>query len=254
MNYKPLVSYIIPTYQAESFICNNLNLFSKYCMDSNLNSEIVIVNDGSTDGTNEIIKNYIGEKKDNLSIKYINLQKNKGKGSAIKKGVEVAEGEYIVFTDCDLPYSFKDIGNVVYSLMNNKADVVIASRMHKDSIYKIKSSNISYIYIRHTAGRVFNWLVKWLTRLNIDDTQAGLKGFNRGVAEIISEKVRVSGFSFDVDLLMCAKGQGKKIHTVPIEHNYNSEMSTVKFVEHTFKMSFDLLRIFLKRITGYYKK
>jgi hypothetical protein len=118
----------------------------------------------------------------------------------------------------------------------------------------MKSSNISYIYIRHTAGRVFNWLVNLFTQLNIEDTQAGLKGFDRDTAWLCFNKMNISGFSFDVDLLMCAKGQRKKICTIPVEHHYDSEMSTVKFMVHTFKMFFDLTRILFKHLAGYYKK
>lgn len=254
MKNKPLISFIIPVYQAESFIYNNLGLLSKYCADSNLNSEIIVVNDGSTDRTDEIIETYVRENKDKASIKYIHLQKNKGKGLAVKKGLEAAEGQYIIFTDCDLPYSFKNISDVIDNLINNKSNVVIACRMHKDSIYRIRSENLSYIYIRHTSGRVYNWLINFFTRLNIEDTQAGLKGFDRATAELIFRKMTVSGFSFDIDILTCAKENKKKISTIPIDFNYDSEMSTINFIKQTFIMTMGLFRVFFKRVTGYYTR
>ncbi|GAB4534030.1 MAG: hypothetical protein Fur0020_00300 [Thermodesulfovibrionia bacterium] len=142
----PLLSYIIPVYQAESFIYNNLDLLVGFCSDSNpIRSEIIVVNDGSTDKTHEIIEDYINKNKTSVPIRYINLSRNVGKGLAIKKAVESAHGKYLIFTDCDLPYSFKDIKEVGYNLVHNGANVVIASRMHHDSIYKIRSSNLSYI-------------------------------------------------------------------------------------------------------------
>src|SRR3972149_2464688 len=107
MNNKPTVSYIVPAYQAESFIYNNLRLFSDYCLNSK---------DGSADSTDEIIEAYLNENGSSSHLKYVNLKKNVGKGRAIKEGLEVAEGQFIVFTDCDLPYSFKNIDNVINKL------------------------------------------------------------------------------------------------------------------------------------------
>jgi len=254
MKDKPLISYILPIYQAESFIYNNLARFSKYCTESNLNSEIIAVNDGSTDKTDEMIQMFISNNKNGPLIKYINLKKNGGKGAAIKKGIEQAEGKYVVFTDCDLQYSFKNIGDLVSALVNDSKKIVIANRMRRGSIYRIRSENLTYIYIRHTAGRVYNWLINLLTRLNIEDTQAGLKGFDRATAGFLFKKMTVSGFTFDVDILTCAKENNIEIASIPIEFNYDEEMSTINFLKQIFIMFADLLRIFLKRIRGYYRR
>lgn len=253
MNNKPTVSFIVPAYKAESFICNNLKLFSDYCLNSKVRSEIIVVNDGSTDRTDEIIESYLKNGNNSL-LRYVNLKKNVGKGMAIKRGLEVAEGKFIVFTDCDLPYSFKNIDNVVNKLSDSSANVVIANRMHKDSLFLIRAGNLSYIYIRHTAGRIYNLLVKLLSNLDLDDTQAGLKGFDRETAELIFKKMTITGFSFDIDLLVCAKEHGKKIITIPIDFNYETEMSTVSFAKQVIKMTFDLSRIFVKRISGGYRR
>ena len=254
MKDKPFISYILPVYHAESFIYDNLGRFSKYCTESNLNSEIIVVNDGSTDDTEEKIQAFIRDNKESSLIKYVKLKKNVGKGAAIKKGLEQAEGQYIVFTDCDLQYSFKNIGDLVTTLVNDSKKIVIANRMRRDSIYRIRSENLTYIYIRHTAGRVYNWLINLVTRLNIEDTQAGLKGFERTTAEFLFKKMTILGFTFDVDILMCAKENNIEIASIPIEFNYDEEMSTINFIKQTFIMSSDLLRIFFKRLTGYYKK
>jgi len=250
---KPLISYILPAYQAESFICDTLERFSKYCADSGLISEIILVNDGSADRTDETVINYLEENR-NSPIKYIKQEQNQGKGSAIKKGVEVSDGKYIVFTDCDLQYSFENINDLVHALLNNNTNIVIASRMHKDSVYKIKSKNLSWIYVRHTSGRIYNWLINLLTHLNIEDTQAGLKGFDRDTAKLIFGKMSIRGFGFDVDILACAKENKKTISTIPIEFNYEHEMSTINFIRQTCIMTLDLLRVFFKQLTGCYTK
>ncbi|MBI5056281.1 MAG: glycosyltransferase [Nitrospirae bacterium] len=254
MKNKQLISFILPAYHAQSFIYNNLNLFSKYCTEADFKSEIIVVNDGSTDKTNEAIQSFLKDKKNGTLIKYINLPENRGKGFAIKKGFELSEGQYIVFTDCDLPYSFKNIDDVVKKLVNKEANVVIACRMHRNSVYKIRSENLSYIYIRHTSGRIYNWLINFFTRVNIEDTQAGLKGFDRETAELVFSKLSIDGFSFDIELLVCSKENEKKISSVPIEFNYESEMSTISFVKQTFFMTSGLMKVFFKRMSGYYKK
>lgn len=253
MNNKPTVSFIVPAYQAESFICNKLKLFSNYCLNSKVSSEIIVVNDGSTDRTNEVINAYLTKNESNFHLKYVNLKENVGKGRAIKRGLEIAKGQYIVFTDCDLPYSFENIDNVVCKLIDGSANVVIANRMHTDSFFLIKSANLSYIYVRHTAGRVYNVLVRLLSNLDLDDTQAGLKGFDRETAELIFNKMTISGFSFDIDILVCAQEHGKKISTIPIDFNYEAEMSTLSFAQQVVKMTFDLMRIFIKRMSGGYR-
>ncbi len=249
-----LISYILPAYQAESFIYDNLRIFAGYCAGSGFRSEVIVVNDGSTDGTDAAIRKFIDEESDGVSLKYLDLKKNVGKGLAVKQGVEAADGDIIVFFDSDLPYSFENLSNIVQDLSDEKANVVIASRMHPDSIYRIKSSNLSYIYIRHTSGRVYNWLINLFTGLSIEDTQAGLKGFDRETAEQVFNRMTISGFSFDVDLLTCAKENGRKISTVPVELNYDSEMSTISFIKQTFIMSSGLFKVLLKRLTGYYRK
>ncbi|GAB4534034.1 MAG: hypothetical protein Fur0020_00310 [Thermodesulfovibrionia bacterium] len=92
------------------------------------------------------------------------------------------------------------------------------------------------------------------TNLHIEDTQAGLKGFDRETAKLLFSKMTVKGFCFDVEILTCAKENKKEIVVIPVEHNYDSEMSTVSFLKHGAKMLFDLMRIFSKRITGYYRR
>lgn len=251
---KPFVSYILPTYKAQAFIYNNLKLFSRYCAESEYRSEIIVVNDGSPDKTDEAIQKLLKEKKGNPVIKYINLPENRGKGFAVKKGFEASAGQFIVFTDCDLPYSFKNISDVVHTLVDRKANAAIASRMHKKSVYNIRSENLSYIYVRHTSGRAYNLLINFFTRLNIEDTQAGLKGFDRETAELVFSKMTIEGFSFDIDLLMCARVNNKVISDVPIEFNYDSEMSTVSFIRQTFLMTLGLMKVIAKRISGCYKK
>ena len=126
--------------------------------------------------------------------------------------------------------------------------------MHPDSVYHIRSHNLSYIYIRHTSGRLFNHFINFFTRLHMADTQAGLKGFTQQAAKLCFNKMTVSGFAFDIDLLVCAQKNKLHIETVPLNFNYDSEMSTVSFLKHAILMTASILLIVSKKLTGHYTR
>jgi len=246
------VSLIIPIYQAEDFIESNLTRIVEYCKKTPQIKDIVLVNDGSTDRTHSLIETFL--QSHNKYFTYISLKTNMGKGAAIKAGITTAKSDYIIFTDCDLPYAFSNIDHIITQLIEHRAQVVVGSRMHPNSLYHIRPQNLSYIYIRHTSGRFFNKLVKLSTGLKMEDTQAGLKGFDRETAHLCLNKMTIEGFAFDIDLLTCANQNKKNIVEIPLEFNYDSEMSTLSFFKHAILMSFALLRICFKRMTHYYTR
>lgn len=250
---QPSVSLIIPTYQAESFINQSIERLEAYAQNTPIIREIILVDDGSKDHTSPLINKYLTTHA-NTPLKLITLNQNAGKGAAIQKGVQTASGHFILFTDCDLPYSFSDINTLIHTLTTTKADVAIGSRMHPDSVYHIRSHNLSYIYIRHTSGRLFNFLINLFTRLHMADTQAGLKGFTQQAAKRCFEKMTISGFAFDIDLLVCAQKNNLHIETVPLNFNYDSEMSTVSFLKHAVLMTLSILHIVFKKLTGHYTR
>ncbi|MDA0709976.1 MAG: glycosyltransferase [bacterium] len=247
------VSLIIPAFQAESFILQSLERLLAYIQSAPHILEILIVDDGSTDATSERISGYLA-KHPGKRIKLITLDQNVGKGEAIRQGVQLVQGDLILFTDCDLPYAFSDLNALIETLKHTRADVVIGSRMHPDSVYHIRSTNLSYIYVRHTSGRLFNAFINLFTRLSMADTQAGLKGFTKSAARICFGKMTVSGFAFDIDLLVCARLNKLAIETVPLNFNYDSEMSTVSFLKHAFLMTMSISHIAVKKLTGHYTR
>jgi glycosyltransferase involved in cell wall biosynthesis len=250
---QPSVSLIIPTYQAESFIIPHIERLETYAQNTPIILEIILIDDGSQDQTPIRINQYL-KTHPHTHLKFIALNQNVGKGAAIKKGVQIASGNIVIFTDCDLPYSFSDINALIHTLTTTQADVVIGSRMHPESVYHIRSQNLSYIYIRHTSGRLFNFLINLFTRLHMADTQAGLKGFTQEAAKWCFGKMTISGFAFDIDLLVCAKKNHLHIETIPLNFNYDSEMSTVSFLKHAVLMTLSVLHIVFKKLTGHYTR
>lgn len=245
------VSLLVPVYQAEAFIVKTLQQLVCYAKRTPLLAEIVLIDDGSRDRTPELIDAFLSTITKGC-FQLIRLPKNVGKGAAIKAGVSASKGDVIVFTDCDLPYAFKNIDAAIAQMVNHDAQFVVGCRMHPESMYHIRAPNLGYIYIRHTSGRLFNFLANVFTGLGLSDTQAGLKGFDRETAQLCFEKMTISGFAFDIDLLVCANIHHRRVVTIPLVFNYESEMSTVSFYKHAILMSGALIKIWLKRLFGRY--
>jgi glycosyltransferase involved in cell wall biosynthesis len=239
------VSLIIPTFGARPFILKTLERLAQYAETTPALKEVILIDDGSRDGTSETINQFLATHP-GPCLKFTSLDQNVGKGSAIKKGIHLASGDIIIFTDCDLPYTFSNIDAFTTILRDGHADVAIGSRMHPESIYHIRSNSLAYIHTRHTLGRIFNFFINCLTRLNIADTQAGLKGFTREAANLCFGKMTVSGFAFDIDLLVCAKQNMCRIEILPLTFTGDSEVSTVHFLKHTILMPANILQIVFK--------
>lgn len=218
------VSIIVPAYNEEHRIkpfLNNLSSFSKNLR----NYEILLVNDGSTDNTLNIFKQF----KDN-NIKIISYQKNKGKAFAVKKGIFSSKGKKIIFIDADGSIHPKEISKMVDLL--DKNDVVFGSRAHKDS--KIITSTL-----RLTIGIIFNACANLLFKNNIKDSLCGFKGFKREIAFKLFNGLISKRWIFDVELFYKARKEKIKLYELPVEWVHKSE-SKIKLMD-PLKMFFQLI-------------
>jgi 4-amino-4-deoxy-L-arabinose transferase-like glycosyltransferase len=164
----------------------------------------------------------------------------------------VAQGNYRVFLDADLAYSPEAITEVRLKLESG-ADVVIGSRVHPESTYQVKPPFFRYLYTRHVAGRVFNWVVRFALLPGIYDSQAGLKGFTASAAEIIFGGWLPDRFSFDLGVLSRARHEHLSIAQIPVQYRYDSEPTTVRFMSDTAAALYDLAVVRL-RIGGEYSR
>jgi len=191
MNKQICLSIIIPAYNEEKKIKNDITRAFNFFKKENINGEVIISTDGVTDNTNKIVKR--------LQKKYINLtllsKKHKiGKGMAIKKGVEKAIGKYIMFADAGycVPFNFIKIG---IKTLQNGNDCAIASRACKAS--KIKRKQPLY---RQLGSKMFGIIVRNLLGIpkHIKDTQCGFKIYKKNVAKQIFKKLKTDSFMFDI--------------------------------------------------------
>ena len=158
--------------------------------------EIIVVNDGSIDNTKDILTKVVGH-----GVKMISYQANMGKGYAIRKGILASQGEYVVFMDGDGEIDATLLATYLRGLKD--ADIVIASKYHPDSVVSVPNS-------RRFLSRCFNMLVKSLIRLDVSDTQVGLKAGKGEAFRRIFDSVLVKRYAFDVEMLAVAQLFGSR--------------------------------------------
>ena len=223
------ISLIIPAYNEEERIEKTLVKSMGFMKDNFDDFEIIVVDDGSSDKTCNIVKDF-------SEIKLIELEKNQGKGAAVRQGMLSAIGDIRIFTDADLSTPIEEVKKAVYYL-ENESDVFIGSRALDHSMVKKHQP-----FYREFMGKVFNKIVQIFILWGIKDTQCGFKGFTKNSAEGIFARTVFDGFSFDVEVLYLARQLDFKISEVPIVW-YNDERTTVSAISDSVNMFADIFRI-----------
>jgi SAM-dependent methyltransferase len=197
--------------------------------------ELVLVDDGSTDGTAELADRLLV--RHGLAGQVIRLGRNLGKGGAVRAGVAAALGSTIVFVDADLSSPVEAVAEAFDLIEAGKADVVVGTRVHPDA-----SITAAPPLGRRWSGKAFNLLLRGLGLARISDTQCGLKGFDAGAAAILFTDLRIRRFAFDVELLFRAERGGLTILELPHEWSH-VEASRVRALRDGSRMVFDVLRL-----------
>jgi len=238
------VSVVLPIYNEQSCIEETFNAvldFAEchpfYCF--------IFVNDGSTDETATLLESRIAASQ-TFQIKLVSYGERRGKGYAVKRGIEVAEGDYLCFLDGDLAYSLEHLDGLFEQL--KEFDVVIGCRnLVPGGVKGVRFS-------RRIAGKIFNILSRWLLGLKFNDMQAGLKGFRKQAAKEIFSKQKLTGFSFDAELIYLAKKQNYRVGEIPavVASSHKKKISKVNLVQDSLHMLWDLLTIRLNDMLGRY--
>ena len=244
------LSVVVPVFNGEPFIERTIGELIEYIASLDEAAELIVVDDGSTDRTAEIIERLMSASE--TPVQLIQSPGNEGKGAAIKRGMAVARGAYRVFIDADLAYTPQAITEVRSKLAAG-ADVVIGSRVHPESTYQVKPPFFRYLYTRHVAGRIFNWIVRLFLLPGVYDSQAGLKGFTAHAADVIFGGWLPDRFSFDLGVLSRARHEHLSIQQIPVRYRYDSEPTTVRFISDTAGALYDLAVVRL-RIGGEYSR
>lgn len=193
---------MLPVYRLESVIEQNVDLVFDALAD--LGPEVILVDDGSNDGTGDAIARAALEH----PIRTVTLPVNRGKGRALLEGWKIATGDLIVFLDADLDLPPEQIPALIDQLLSTGVDVVVGT--------KKTTMRGSYPGVRRILSRVFALLTEGIFRLPVSETQTGLKVFRRAVLEAVADNVRVDRYAFDLELLARAHAAGFELSETPV--------------------------------------
>jgi dolichyl-phosphate beta-glucosyltransferase len=240
---QPGLTLIIPAFNEAELIGSSLDELLSQLSKRNMQAEIIIVDDGSTDQTAQIVTQYQSRYP---QIILLQNERNRGKGYSVRRAVLQSTGEIIIFIDADLPYAFESV-QLVVDTINQGAQVAIGSRLLPESELSDKIP-----LIRTLAGQTFSLLIRWLLFPGIADTQCGLKGFRNHEAQEIFKQITIDGFGFDVEVLYLARRLRYKIQPVPVNLVFSRSDSRVRLLKDSIRMLFDLLKIRLNAYKGKY--
>ena len=203
------LSVIVPVFNEASRIRTNLDLLISEVAPYFSSFEILVVSDGSTDGTDSILKSY-----DHPRTKLICYAQNHGKGYALREGFKAATGDFILFIDGGMELHPREIRIFIGLMELYDADVVVASKRHPQS-------QIDYPKTRRVLSSIYQMLIRFLFKMNVTDTQVGLKLFKREVIESILPYLTVDRYGADLEILAFARAKGyKRFLEAPVRLDY----------------------------------
>ena len=238
------VTIIVPAYNEANRIKTTLQAMDYYLGKKGLKAEVLVVDDGSSDGTVKIVRE-VGMRAAGVDLSVIESNKNHGKGHAVKVGVENARGEYILFTDADNSTPIEELDKFL-DVIDEGYDVVIGSRYLRDSNVKIRQPRYRILF-----SRMGNALIQAFLIDGVKDTQCGFKLFQHKAAKDIFSRQKVMRFGFDMEILLIAKNLGYSVKEVPVSW-FNSAESRVRPIRDGLRTLKDLVYIKLNLWGGRY--
>jgi len=237
------LSIIIPSYNEELRLPATLERIAAYLSTYAREAEILVVDDGSKDGTAavaESLRNTIP------TLRVISNGANRGKGYSVRRGMQEARGRIALFTDADLSAPIEEAGKLIDAL--ETYDVAIGSRAMDRSLITVHESPF-----REFAGIIFNKIVQSVLWLPFVDTQCGFKAFRRERCGIIFEQQTIERFGFDPELLYLARHHGLRAVEIPVRWGH-SPATKVSMLHDSIQMFIDIFTIRWNSLRGRYPR
>jgi dolichyl-phosphate beta-glucosyltransferase len=226
----PAFSLVIPAFNEADRIGKTLGVTLDYLNNQAAGSELIVVNDGSTDATSAIVREVFAAA-GSIGTRLIENSPNRGKGAAVRTGLLAATKPIGLFSDADLSTPIDETPKLLGPIIAGEVDIAFGSRGLDRRLIGERQP-----WRREQAGRVFNLLVRLATGLPFWDTQCGFKAFRlEACRQPILEQARTDGFGFDVELLYLAQRAGLRIREIPVRWNHY-EGSKVRIVHDSLRM------------------
>ncbi len=235
-------SVIIPAFNEAERITPTLQSVGEYLESLHGRGEIIVVNDGSTDSTAEVVRQCSRHHR----IRLISYRENRGKGHAVRMGLQQARGDYALLCDADGSIPIEEADKLFLALQQG-ADIAIGSRWLDSAMQTLPQPPV-----RRLAGRCFNLLVRRALKLDFADTQCGFKAFSRVAADLVTRGQRVERWAFDPELLLMARKFGLTVTEVPVVC-YHDNRSHIHLLHDSAVMLRDTLCVAFRDRAGAYE-
>ena len=236
----PFLSIVIPAHNEESRLPRTLGQIFAFLEKQPYTSEVVIVENGSSDRTLELAQEFV------LQYPHLKVfhEDERGKGRAVRRGILEASGEYRFICDADLSMPIEEVQKFLPPQLEH-FDLAIASR---EAPGAVRYNEPSY---RHLGGRAINIVIRLLILPGLNDTQCGFKCFRADVAEDLFRQQTLLGWSFDIELLYLARRKRMTIKEIPVQWYFDAD-SKVNAVRDALRMIGDIFRIHANNLRGRY--
>ncbi len=229
-------SLVIPAYNEAHRIERSLREILRYLGEASPESELIVVDDGSTDATATIVEKVFAETGD-VATRLLRETPNHGKGWAVRQGLHAATRPVGLFSDTDLSTPISEAPKLLEPIFAGELDVAFGSRALDRKLIGVRQA-----WHREQGGRVFNLVVRLATGLPFWDTQCGFKAFHLERFRPILAQAQSDGFGFDVELLYLAHRAGLRLREIPVRWDHN-DGSKVQFLRDSRRMLAEILAL-----------
>jgi len=235
-------SFIIPAYNESERLRVSLPKVLDYIHQRRLQAEVIVVNDGSTDNTAEVVRQFAAQ---NPEIHLLENPGNRGKGYSVRNGIMHGTGDVLLFTDADLSSPIYE-ADKLFNAIAEGADIAIGSRWLQAELQTERQPLHRQVY-----GRLFNFGLRIVLGLTYRDTQCGFKAFTRKAAQTVFSRQRVERWGFDPELLFLANKLGLRTVEVAVEwaHDHASRINPLR---DGLNMGVEILAVRWNDIRGRY--
>src|SRR5499427_7084604 len=245
----PPFSIVIPCFNEEARIGETLRLTLDYLAANSPESELIVVNDGSTDATGAIARERL--KSAQVATRLLENFPNRGKGAAVRSGLLAARTPIGLFSDADLSTPLEEMPKLIEPIANGEVEIAFGSRALDRSLIGVHQP-----WRREQAGRVFNLIVRLITGLPFWDTQCGFKAFRMSACRPIIEAANIDRFGFDVELLYVSRLADLRLKEVPVRWDHKVGMldASGTYARDSLRMINEVRRIRRQVAAGMYSE